>query len=304
VLDLNIVITPKGSSKLTTPLSLSLSGPFESRGGARSPQSSLTVAFSGLGKHGSLRVITTAKGAYLTLEGTSYTLPSADFKKLQTSLGASSQKSSTPGLSSFGIDPRDWLSGPRVVGTATVDGVVTEHLHAAVNVRAMVLSFNRVLAKESSTLRSAGSSASKLPTHITATEASAIAAAIRQPAIDLYVGKSDSMLRRAVVGMTLPVHGSLSAQLGGLRSASIRVSIDYSRLGRPETITAPAHPKSYAALRSSLAAIGQALAGGTGLGSTSTGSSGQVSKYARCIQKANGQIAKMQKCAALLKSGS
>src|SRR5579875_394654 len=241
VLSLSLVITPKGSSQLTTPLSLSLSGPFQSGRGGHTSQSALTVAFSGLGKRGSLGVTTTATGGYVTLEGTSYKVPSADFKKLQSTLGASRTSSGTPGLSSFGIDPRRWVSDPRIVGTATVDGVVTEHLHADVDVRAFVLSLNKLLAKESSTLRSAGGSASRVPTHISSAEASKIAAAIQRPTVDVYTGKNDSTLRRLVIDATLPVHGSLSSQLGGLSSASIQLSIDYSHLNQPQTITAPAH---------------------------------------------------------------
>jgi hypothetical protein len=301
VLDLSLVITPKGSARLTTPLSLSLSGPFQSGRGGHASQSSLTVAFAGLGRRGSLGVTTTASGAYVTLEGTSYKLPSADFKKLQSSLGSSGTASGTPGLSSLGIDPSRWVTDPRIVGTATVDGVVTEHLHAAVDVRAFALSLNKLLAKESSALRSAAGGASRVPTHITSAEASKIAAAIQRPTVDVYTGKSDATLRRLVIGATLPVHGSLSTELGGLRSASIRLSVDYSHLNEPQTITAPAHAQSFAALESKLQTLGQSLSGGV-TGSAGAGSSRQVSKYAQCIQKANGSVAKMQRCASLLKN--
>jgi hypothetical protein len=298
VLDLRLVITPKGSTQLTTPVSLSLSGPFQSGRSGHTAQSALTIAFSGLGRHGSLGVTTTAGGAYVTLEGTSYKLPSADFKKLQSSLGASSRPSGTPGLSSLGIDPSRWVSGPRIVGTATVHGVVTEHLHADVDVRAFVLSLSKVLAKESSTLGSATGSAS-VPTHISSAEAAKIAAAIHRPTVDVYADKNDSTLRRLVISATLPVHGALSSELGGLSSASLRLSIDYSHLNEPQTITAPAHARSLSALQSKLESLGQGLSGGVA-GSSSAGSSRQVSKYARCVQKANGAVAKMQKCASLL----
>lgn len=305
VLGVTLVITPKGSSELTKPLSLSLGGPFQSSGGGRTAQSALTIAFSGLGKHGSLGVTTTGSAGYVTLEGTSYKLPSADFKKLQKSLGTHSGSGSEPGLSSFGIDPQDWVSQPRIVGTATVDGALTEHLHAGVNVRAFVLSLGKVLAKESSTLRSAGSAASKVPTHITSAEASKIAAAIHQPTVDVYTDKNDSSLRRLVIDATLPVHGSLSTQLGGLTSAGIRLTVGYSHLNEPQTITAPAHAQSFAALQLKLQALGQGLTGSSGLGGTGSatpGSSAKVSKYAKCVQKANGDVAKMQKCAALLQN--
>ena len=304
MLGVSLVITPRGSSELTTPLSLSLGGPFQSNGSGHTAQSALTIAFSGLGRHGSLGVTTTGSAAYITVEGTSYKLPGAALKKLQGSLGTHSGSGSEPGLSSFGINPQDWVSRPRIVGTAAVDGVVTEHLHAGVNVRAFVLSLNKVLAKESSTLRSTGAAASKVPTHITSAEASKIAAAVHRPTVDVYTDKNDSTLRRLVIDTTLPVHGSLSTQLGGLSSARIHLTVGYSHLNQPQTISAPAHAQSLTALQSKLEALGQGLAG-SGLGSTGTGSSGssgQVSKYAKCVQNANGDVAKMQRCATLLQN--
>jgi hypothetical protein len=303
VLGVSLVITTKGSSELSTPLSLTLGGPFQSSGGGHAAQSALTISFSGLGKHGSLGVTTTGSAGYITLEGTSYKLPSAEFSKLKSSLSSQSS-GSEPGLSSFGIDPQDWVSQPRIVGTATVDGAVTEHLHAEVNVRAFVLSLNKVLAKESSTLRSAGAAASKVPTHITAAYASKIGAAIKAPTVDVYTDKNDSTLRRLVIDATLPVHGSLSSQLGGLSSAHIRLTVDYSHLNEPQTITAPANAQNFSALQSKLQSLTQGLTG-SGLGSAGSaapGSSAKVSKYAKCVQKAAGDVTKMQKCASLLQN--
>lgn len=302
ILDLRLVITPRGSAALTTPLSLSLRGPFQSRGSGHPAESALTVTFSGAGRHGSLGVTTTASGAYVTLGGTSYSLPQAEFRKLQSSLGARTGSGATPGLSSLGVNPERWVVRPRIVGTATVDGALTEHLHAGVDVRAFALSLGKVLARESSSLRAAGgAAASAVPTHITSAQASKIAAAIRRPTVDVYTGRSDSTLRRLTIDMTLPVHGSLSTRLGGLSSAAVRLTVDYSHLNEPQTISAPPHPQSFGALQSRLQALGGGITAG-GLGSTGIGASRRVSKYATCIQKANGHVAKMQKCAALLQS--
>ncbi|HET9124869.1 MAG TPA: hypothetical protein VFN65_08305 [Solirubrobacteraceae bacterium] len=299
ILDLRLVITPRGSAAMTTPLSLSLRGPFQSRGSGHPAESALTVTFSAAGRHGSLGVTTTASGAYVTLGGTSFALPQAEFRKLESSLGARTGSGATPGLSSLGVNPEQWVVRPRFVGTATIDGALTEHLHAGVDVRAFALSLGKVLARESSTLRAAGGAA--VPTHITSAQASKIAAAIRRPTVDVYTGRSDSTLRRLTLDMTLPVHGSLAARLGGLSSAAVRLTVDYSHLNEPQTISAPPHPQSFRSLQSRLQALGGGIAAG-GLGSTGIGASRQVSKYATCIQKANGQVAKMQKCAALLQN--
>lgn len=307
VLRLSLVITPKGSSVVTTPLTFTLDGPFQSRGGGKTPESAFTLAFSGLGKHGSFGVTTTSTGSYVTLEGASYQLPASDFKKLQSGLGSSS--GSAPGFSSLGIDPEKWLRSPQIVGTATVDGVTTEHLRSAVDVPAVIDSVNTLLAKEASTIKSQAGVAAP---HISPSEAAKVAAAIKHPTVDVYTGKSDSTLRRMEIAASVPVTGTTSTQLGGMTSASFRMTLDYSKLGTPQTISAPSHPRSYAQLQTKLQSIGAqlegALGGGTGMtgssGSTgSGGSSGQVSRYSRCINSAKGDVAKMQRCAKDLNSG-
>jgi hypothetical protein len=309
ILQVSLVVVPTGSSELTTPLSLSLRGPFQSRGAGKPPESAFTIGFSALGKSGSFGVTTTASGAYISIEGTNYQLPSSEFQKLRSTLGSSSSSGSAPGLSSLGINPESWLSRPQIVGTQTVDGVVTEHLHAAVDISAFVRSLNRVLTKESSTLKSTGTGVER----ITSAMARKIAAEVRDPTVDVWTGKNDSTLRRLQIGATVPISGSLSSELGGLSSATFRLTLNYAQLGKPQTIAAPTDVHGYAQLQAKLVQIVEGLrstfddgVGSTGGGTTTTSSSasaGSVSKYAKCINGAKGDVSKMQKCAALLKGG-
>jgi hypothetical protein len=302
VLDFSLVITPTGSSLIQAPLSLSLAGPFQGRGTGKSPESAFTIAFSGLGRHGSFGVRTTASGAYVELEGTYYALPASDFSKLQSSLGDSATRGSAPGLSTLGINPQGRLSDPRIVGTQTVDGALTEHLHASVNVPALLRSLDRVLARETTSLHTTVN-------HIPPATARMIAADVRHPTVDVYTGKSDSTLRRLVIAATVPTSGAVSTRLGGLTTASFRLTLNYSQLNRPQTIAAPSDVHSAAELQTALHSIvGQIASGlGDGTGSAATspaaGSKTAVSRYSRCINGADGNVTKMQKCAKLLNSG-
>jgi hypothetical protein len=299
VLDVSLVITPTGSTLIRAPLSLSLAGPFQGRGAGKSPESAFTILFSGLGRHASFGVRTTASGAYVELQGTYYALPASDFSKLQSSLG----DGSVPGLSTLGIDPESWLSDPQIVGTQTVDGALTEHLHASVDVPAFIRSLDEVLARETSSLHTTVN-------HISAATARRIAADVRDPSVDVYTGKSDSTLRRLVITATVPVSGTVSARLGGLTRASFRLTLNYSQLNRPQTIAAPSDVHSAAALQTALRSVeGQIVSGlGDGTGSTSVapaaGSTAPVSRYSRCINGADGDVTKMQRCAKLLDSGA
>ena len=59
-------------------------------------------------------VISTGTAGYVTLDGSNYRLPAADFQKLESSFASSGSSSST-GLGQFGVDPQNWLKDPTVV---------------------------------------------------------------------------------------------------------------------------------------------------------------------------------------------
>lgn len=302
VLRFSLVLTPTGSSTLTGPVSLTLSGPFQSRGAHQTPESDFTVAVSGLHKQASFGVISTASGAYIRLQGVAYQLPAAAFKKLQSSVEGNASAGSAPGLSSLGIDPEHWLTSPAIVGTETVDGARTEHLRAALNVTAFVSDLNRLLAKEPTTTAKAG-----IPTRISPAAARKLAATIRDPTVDVWTGTSDTTLRRLTVSAAAPVTGTTSTELGGLTSAAVRMTINYAQLNHAQTIVAPAHVHSYAELQTKVDGLAEELegtVGATGATGAGTSSAGRVSKYAQCINGAGGDVSKMQKCSSLLGTGT
>ncbi len=318
VLGFTLTLKPTGSSTLTTPITLSLSGPFQSRGSGKLPQSDFTIAISALGRHGSLGVISTGTAGYVNLQGTNYQLPQADFQKLEQSFSSaqSSGGSQNPGLTQLGINPQHWLTNPSVVGTETVNGASTTHIRAGVDVNALIGDLNTFLAK---TAKNAAASSS-LPSQIPQATQRKIAAAVKNATVDVWTGKSDTTLRRLALDLTVPVTGKVSTALGGMTSAGIGLTVQYAKLNQPQTIATPTGVHPYSEFTAKLQSIGQAIAGALGGsalagGSTSTGSatttapsggSGSaagVSKYSACIQKANGDVTKMQKCASLLNAG-
>src|ERR1700739_2174007 len=66
VLGFSLSIAPTGSSTLTTPIVLSLNGPFQSRGTGKLPASDFTVGIGALKKDGLLGVISTGTDGYVT----------------------------------------------------------------------------------------------------------------------------------------------------------------------------------------------------------------------------------------------
>jgi hypothetical protein len=316
VLGFGLTIKPTGSSTLSTPITLSLSGPFQSRGSGKLPQSDFTLGISALGRHGSLGVISTGSAGYVSLQGTDYQLPQADFQKLEQSFSsAKSGGSQGAGLAQLGIEPLHWLTHPVVVGTETIGGATTTHIRAGVNVSALVSDLNTFLAKTAKKA-SAGSS---IPTQIPPATGQKIAAAVKNATVDVWTGKSDATLRKLSLNLSVPVSGQVSTELGGMTSAGIGLTLQYSKLNQPQSVPTPTGVHPYSEFTAKLQSIGQALTGALGgslpSGSTSTGSgtatapstgSGSaagVSKYSTCIQQAKGDVTKMQKCASLLNSG-
>lgn len=98
----------------------------------------------------------------------------------------------------------------------------------------------------------------------------------------------------------------------GTTSAAFGITLRYSGLNQPQTISAPANPQSFSAFEAKLRGIVQQLGAGQLLGSlgastggtSTTSSAGPASaKYGQCIQRAGDDVGKMQKCASLINSG-
>ena len=142
-LNVTLTIDPSGSSIISGPITLSFGGPFQTRGAGKLPESNFTVSANALGRNVTLGILSTGTAGYVTLQGTSYRMPQATFQKLESSFvqiasgtGTSSTSSNT--LTKLGIHPLRWLTNPTVVGTENAGGAQTTHIHAGVNVNAML----------------------------------------------------------------------------------------------------------------------------------------------------------------------
>src|SRR5947209_3079762 len=118
-----VSLTPSGSTNLTTPIAFSFGGPFQSHGKGQLPASNFNITLSGLGRSGSVGILSTGSAGYVTLKGTSYTLPAATFQKLESSFASVSASGGGGGgtstLSKLGIHPLNWLTAPSVIGADT-----------------------------------------------------------------------------------------------------------------------------------------------------------------------------------------
>jgi hypothetical protein len=310
-LSVSLTVTPTGSSTISGPITLSFGGAFQSLGKGKLPASNFNVSISALGKTGSLGILSTGTTGYVSLQGASYRLPAATFQKLESSfaqIGASPGSSGSGSLGALGIDPLHWLVGPSVVGRETIGGADTTHIRARVDVAALLADINTFLSKASAL---GVSGARSLPKGISDATRSRIAGEVKNPSFEVWTGDGDKTVRKMSIRLTLPVSGQTSTALGGLRSADIGLVLQYADLNKPQSIKAPTSVRPFSEfqtkLQTLLAAVQTAVGSGTGstgaTGATGSGSgsAATVQSYSQCLQSAGQDIAKMQRCAGLLR---
>ncbi len=297
----SLTVSPSGSQTLSGPITLSFGGPFQSRGKGQLPASNFNISVSALGRSGSLGILSTGTNGYVTMQGTSYQLPAATFQKLESSFAqvASSPSGQSNGgaLSKLGIDPMHWLVQPSVVGRESIAGTDTTHIRAGVNVAALLTDLNTFLQKASS-LGVPG--AATISGSISDSARSRIAGEVRNPTVDVWTGSSDKTVRKLAIALTLPVSGQVSTLLGGLRSAQIGLSLQYANLNQPQAIQAPASVRPFSEFTTKLRSFLASVQGATSAGSSTSASAASLQRYTQCVQAAQQNTAKMQRCAALL----
>lgn len=230
------------------PVSIQLAGPFsEPTGGPPSFALSATVTFDG--QTLPIGVTSTGKALYLEFAGTYYALPASVAAGLAHAIPTGATGPTDTGatgatnmLSSLGINPLTWLTNPKIVGTATVGGVLTDHLTAQVDV-AQLLSDVAKLASHSSGL--AGKSVTK---QLSAANLSQFASAIQSARVDIYSGANDHILREFSAAVSFAIPPADKSAVDGLTGGSLTVGVTITNLNTPETITPPASSQPFSDL--------------------------------------------------------
>jgi hypothetical protein len=303
--NLDVTLKLDGVKQLNGPIKLSVQGPYESGGSQTIPKVDFDIAASAAGQNFSAAFISTGDNAWVGFQGQNYEVGQAAVARVNQQIKQAGAKKK--GLSQFGIDARNWIKDATDQGTETVAGVQTDHVSAALDVSKFVDDINKLVAKAGSV--SGGSSTPQL----TPQEKKQIEDVVKNPRFDVYVGKSDNVIRRLSADISFDIPKAKQAQLGGLTSGTLSFSIEFADVGKPQTIKTPTSSKPLSELTSQLGGLGGLLGARSGSGSSGSGSSGNGSsssgpsadslqKYSQCLQKADpSKPAELQKCAALLK---
>ncbi|QEC50147.1 hypothetical protein FSW04_22935 [Baekduia soli] len=311
--DAVLVADLQGLPSFSQPLNLHLSGPFQSNGGTTLPDFALELDLNG-GTSPVTIGATFAHGVgYLTLEGQAFALGrdiDASFAEGYRRARADSASSAkaVPSLSALGVSPLTWLKAPRARGREDIAGTQTDHISAAVDVPRLLGDLNTLLGKARSVTQAGGAATgTSVPTRLTAAQRDAIARSVSAATVDVWTGTADRTLRKLSLDVRIAVPTDLQARAGGLRSGHIALQVTLAALNRPQAIRAPSGARSLGTLRAALGQVGlgsgasSATPGTATTPGTSTTPAAAQAGYARCLDQAGDDLAKVQRCGELLK---
>ncbi len=318
------------AANLDEPVSLKLSGPFQSRGDDALPEVDLDLSVSGGGQTFTAGALTTGKNAFISYQGTDYVVPDSQFRRYKRQIERDARRDKNRdnnfSLAALGINPRDWIEDPKNEGTKEVGGAETIHISAGVDVTAFVNDLDDLLGRASDL----GVQNQQLPQELTSKQKKQIEDSIQEVRFDLYTGKDDKILRRIEVEFGFELPKDLSQDAQGVESGSVDMALEIADVNKEQDITAPKDARPLSELQSSLGlgALGGSTGGGSGNGSSGggSGSSGGSSsgggssgggtdlgsgggqsnldskrsqRYLDCLSKAD-KPADVEKCAAIL----
>jgi hypothetical protein len=300
-LALKLDVDAKGA-EVEGPISVSLGGPFQSKGDKQLPTFDIDFAFEGGGQSIKAGLTSTGEKGFVNFQGTEYVVSDQVFNQFKAGYEQAQKqgKEQNQSLSSLGLDPRAWLTNPKNEGEAKVGDDDTIKITGGVDVNKLLDDVNKALQK---TRELGVQGTEQLPSQLTDAQKKQVADSVKDPKVEIYTGKEDKILRRMVISVSL-----VDAQ-NEAGSADIKLDLSISDLNEDQEIDEPSGAKPFDQLLSQLGGLGLGGLGGAGGGGSSGGSgsgsgsnNANLEKYSQCISDAGSDVDKARKCADLLTS--
>jgi hypothetical protein len=316
----NLQATGLAAQQLKGPVTLKVSGPFQSRGETELPALDLQLTAGGTGQDFSAGAISTGDKGYISYQGKDYAVPDKVFRQYKKSFSEQQKKDRNKNqldLAALGIDPKKWLTNPKNEGVEKVAGADTIHVSAGVNVGAFLDDINDLL-QRTDQLGLTKQQKQQLPGKLSSSTKKQIQDSVKKAKLDVFTGKDDKTLRRLELAVSFDLPESLKSQAQGLEGGDLKLKLELAELNQKQDISAPANARPWSELQQQLGvgALGSALGGGskgqastpgsggfipggtTGRGNnigSGLGSGGGISardkkrtqRYLKCVQKAN-----------------
>jgi hypothetical protein len=252
-IDGTIDITVKGVPRFKEPIQVTASGDYNLPDGADVPDFNVDV---GLGLNGGTigggLVLADGKG-FITLGDTGYPLPAKLSEKIAKPAPAA-KNGLTKTAAMFYINPQDWQKNAMLVGDARVAGEDTDHLKADIRPDKFFADIAR-LVNVLTALHV--TQAVALPEHLTAPARAALVRSTTLAKGEVWIGKSDHVLRKATLQGAIKVARKDRRVLGGVTGGTLKATVNVTEVGTQHKISAPKQLGSYSALQLSLNALGE-----------------------------------------------
>jgi hypothetical protein len=290
----------RGLEGLDSPIRLDASGPFQSGdGGLPKLDIDVRVGAQEAGQTVQTGFVSTGDRAFLKFGGEFYEQPRADIERANRQLQQSGARDQESALTQLGVKPREWVSGARMEGEEDVGGVKTQHVSAKVDVRRMLSDLNKAVERSG---QAVGGVAPGTPKPLSDSQLDKLAAAVKEPTFDVYVGKDDDVIRRVSANLEVSIPEADRAGSGGIEGGSLRFSVEFADVNGDQTVEAPSKARPIADLAKQLG--GLSALGGAGPDSGGQGGSEPESSqgYEECLNQAPpGDTEALTRCAELLR---
>jgi hypothetical protein len=267
-IDLSFALATSGYAALGQPVSLHLTGPFQSAGSSQLPRFALSVDISTGGHTIQAGATSTASQFFLELGGTPFVAPASAMAALragyaQATKTANSAKSKSS-FASLGIDPGTWLEKPVNRGSSEIGGEQTTHIQAGLNVARFLADAAKLSGASGSVGLAGATPGSGL---LSKAGIAALSSSVSSTRVDVYTGRDDHLLRRLSLSAKILTNAKARATLQGLSSATLSLQLQFTDLNKPQQIVAPRNPRPLSELLADLRQLGLV----SGEGSSSAG---------------------------------
>ena len=303
-LDLSLRVDAEGVQGINGPITIKLGGPFQSQGAKKVPKFDIDFSFEGAGQSITAGITSTGTKGFVNYKGSEYVVSDQIFKQLRAGIEQAQSKGNTSNqsLTTLGLNPRNWLTNAKNAGEAQVGGEDTIKITGGVDLSKLLDDVNTAMAKARKLGVQGGEN---LPSKLTEAQKKQVTDAVKNPKVEIYTGKDDSILRRIV--LSLGIVAPEGTQGGG--SADIKFDLSLTGLNEDQEIDEPKNAKPFDQLLSQFGGLGglgnlggSGSSGGAGSGSGSSGAGSQknLEDYSKCVTEAGGDAAKATKCADIL----
>ena len=281
-LDMGVTAKLEGTgaaAQFDEPVSIKLSGPFQSRGNDALPEVDLDLSVSGGGQTFTAGALTTGDAAFISYQNTDYRVPQSQFRRYKREIERDARNDENQSgnftFAQLGINPRTWIENPKNEGTQDVGGAKTIHVSADVDVAAFVNDLDDLLGRAASL----GVQNQQLPEELTQRQKDQIEKAIQDVRFDLWTGEEDKILRRIEVEFGFDLPKDLQQDTQGVQRGTVELALEIADVNKDQTITPPKDARPLSELQSALGVgalggSGGSSGSGSGSGSSGSGSSG------------------------------